>query len=375
MQWFRRQYTHRIHLFSVLLAFVWADFGWTDTEVAISPVVECGPQFRGLRPPRAPGLPSYFPEEVDPYALTQVGQSDPERKLVSALGVNPATFDLSQRKASVANAIQTSYPGYQVTHLASGGEGIVFLVADENRGDSKVIKAMKAPGNGRSIHSFNNEPVIHEAIQRADAEGAKHVLVAPETSAIEVNNWAEPVLHLKWASGGDLKAALEKFTSEATPEDMLRAWREIALGVRALHRAGIVHRDIKPGNILLHKEANDPSHRLFVSDMGMALFLDGERNFPTSLVGGSFPYMSANQSDGKPPSFQDDTFALRVTFMEMLEGAPYHNQTVTLSRKAKERFPSPLVNIASTWYGSVDDLIAAIDAAASHFPSPRTLSH
>jgi serine/threonine-protein kinase len=105
-------------------------------------------------------------------------------------------------------------------------------------------------------------------------------------------------------------------------EDAVRIGREIASGLQAAHAAGVVHRDVKPGNILLG------SAGAVIADFGIALALqqaEGERLTKTGLSVGTPHYMSPEQATGDQPlDARSDVYSLGCVLYEMLVGEPPH---------------------------------------------------
>ncbi len=94
--------------------------------------------------------------------------------------------------------------------------------------------------------------------------------------------------------------------------------REAARGLQAAHEQGILHRDVKPANILVSFEGI-----VKVADFGMAsIALDEESTVPPGEVRGTLAYLAPEQILGEPPGVAADIFSLGATFFEMLTGQP-----------------------------------------------------
>ncbi len=119
------------------------------------------------------------------------------------------------------------------------------------------------------------------------------------------------------ASVSDLQRSLphESFT----PAELEPYVRQLSAGLAYLHRWGIIHRDIKPRNMLLF----DGGSRLAISDFGIssvAGFAESRRNF--CRPSGTIAYMSPQQLNAEPPSISDDIYSFGASLYELLTGKP-----------------------------------------------------
>jgi hypothetical protein len=98
---------------------------------------------------------------------------------------------------------------------------------------------------------------------------------------------------------------------------------ELAEGLHAVHRAGIVHRDVKPSNVLL-ASTDVPGRRFHakLGDFGIAYLLDGDRVTSPGLVMGTAAYLAPEQARGEAPTPAADIYALGLVLLEALSGEP-----------------------------------------------------
>jgi hypothetical protein len=102
-----------------------------------------------------------------------------------------------------------------------------------------------------------------------------------------------------------------------TPHETARVGAEVGAALAAAHRRKIVHRDVKPGNILVREDGS-----AMISDFGIAQALGDTTITATGLVHGTPAYLAPEVARGDPSSFASDVFSLGSTLFAMLEGAP-----------------------------------------------------
>jgi tetratricopeptide (TPR) repeat protein len=127
-------------------------------------------------------------------------------------------------------------------------------------------------------------------------------------------------ISMEYIEGPDLATVLDrkgKIPADAA-EGILRQALD-ALGYA--HRAGVIHKDIKPSNIMLTEDT--PAGRVKITDFGIARVVTDQIGFSRTLsVRGTLPYMSPQQIAGEPADAQSDLYSLGITFYEMLAGEP-----------------------------------------------------
>lgn len=147
---------------------------------------------------------------------------------------------------------------------------------------------------------------------------------------------------MEFVSGGTLKERIEDLASkgESLPLDAAtRAVLEVADALAYAHGRGMVHRDIKPGNIMLTE-----SGRAVLTDFGIAKILSGPTFTATGAMVGTPAYMSPEQGLGKPGDERSDLYALGVLYYQMATGRlPYDADTplAVILKHVNEPIPSP----------------------------------
>jgi serine/threonine-protein kinase len=123
-----------------------------------------------------------------------------------------------------------------------------------------------------------------------------------------------PVLVLEFLEGEDLGARLERVGPEAV-DVVLGRVREAAAGLAHAHAKGVLHRDVKPSNLML------VDGRVRILDFGLAAVEGSDKLTTTGMVMGSLPYMPPEQLRGEEVAAPADQFALAVSAFELLTGA------------------------------------------------------
>jgi serine/threonine protein kinase len=161
--------------------------------------------------------------------------------------------------------------------------------------------------------------------------------------------------------------------------------REVAAALDHAHAHGLVHRDVKPANILLRDGADEQSARqAILTDFGIAKILEGVQLTATGMSMGTPDYMAPEQVSGDPVGAQTDVYALGVVYFEMLTNVlPFSADTpiAVLLKHMSDEPPSPrllvpdlpatldevlrraLAKKPRDRYASAGDFAAAIDAA------------
>lgn len=208
-------------------------------------------------------------------------------------------------------------PGYKIQHrVGQGGMASVYLATQESLDRLVVLKILDVNGPIASetlIERFLSEGRIVATLNHPCIITIFDIGIANDSLYIS----------MEYIEGGDLKTRMEL---PITPDDALDYIAKIGSGLDAAHKMGVVHRDIKPGNIMFR----DPDTPL-ITDFGIAKQTDGIDNdlTATGLFLGSPNYVSPEQADGIEIDGRADIYSLGCMFYEMLAGKkPYAAATV-----------------------------------------------
>jgi len=211
--------------------------------------------------------------------------------------------------------------GYRVLRqLGEGGMGLVFEAEDIRLKRRVALKVMK-PEVAAKEH--NRARFIREAETAAKVE---HDHICPIYQVGEENG--VPFIAMPFLKGEALDARLKR--QKPLPiADAVRIGLEIAAGLAAAHEAGLVHRDIKPGNVWLEEDrpgarksaALARSARVRILDFGLArLAADDMQLTQSGAIMGTPSYMAPEQARSKPVDHRADLFSLGVMLYEMTTG-------------------------------------------------------
>jgi len=228
----------------------------------------------------------------------------------------------------------TLVAGYRVeSRIGAGGMAMVFRARDEKLGRTVALKIL-APalaGDREFRERFDRES---RAVAAVD-----HPHIIPVYAAGE----ADGVLYLamRFISGGDLRSIVKR--EGPLPGDRaISLLSPIAAALDAAHRVGLLHRDVKPANILIDTSPDRPEHP-YLSDFGLAKGATSA----TGLTGtgqflGTPDYSAPEQISGKPVRPQTDQYALACVAYAILTGThPFgHDESMAVRKTGTRRAAS-----------------------------------
>jgi serine/threonine protein kinase len=212
--------------------------------------------------------------------------------------------------------------------LGVGATGTVFSALDQAVGQKVAIKI---------LHPDLNDDRNRERLRReVRAARSGHPNLVPVFDLYEGDGHV--FLSMELVEGRSLKMILKELGRLETDE-VVRIGRQIAAALDHLHAQGVIHRDIKPGNILL-----TPDGTAKLCDMGLARPLEeGMTVTETEMVVGTPAYMAPEQGLGNDLTAASDLYGLGLTLYQCLTGSvPLTSETAvaTLTRRQRERPPA-----------------------------------
>ena len=211
----------------------------------------------------------------------------------------------------------------EISSLGSGGTATVVLAEDATLGRLVALKRVHPLGDARRHSRVHREALIGAALSHPNLVSVYDVLAGDD---------GEPVIVMEYVEGETLRDALERGSGFALGE-AVRVIGGVGAGLDAIHRRGVVHRDVKPANILLGTNG-----AIKLADLGIASAADRTRITIDGAVLGTFSYMAPEQLEGDRPTTAIDVYALAAVAFEVLSG-----------RKARlERNPLALAHALAT---------------------------
>jgi serine/threonine protein kinase len=217
---------------------------------------------------------------------------------------------------------------YQIIEeLGSGGMGRVFKVFDSKIKEVVALKLLnpEIAADEETIERFSNElkfarKIVHKNVGRMydlnEEKGTHYIL-------------------MEYVPGEDLKSFIIRSRQLAIGTAISIAV-QISEGLKEAHRLGVVHRDLKPQNIMIDKEGNAR-----IMDFGIARALEEKGATEAGMIIGTPAYMSPEQAEGRQADQRSDIYSLGIIIYEMVAGkAPFEGKTTfDIIKKQKTEAP------------------------------------
>lgn len=203
-----------------------------------------------------------------------------------------------------------------VAQLGRGGMGVVWRAVDEVLGREVAVKELRT-------YSDADGPELADLRLRMQRE-ARAAARVKHSGVVAVHDVAEvdgrPLIVMELVDGPSLETVLRE-RGTLDPREAAGIGAKVMDALAAAHRAGVLHRDVKPGNILL-----DRSGRVVLTDFGIAAMDDPGDGAATQLTRtghlvGSLDYLAPERAQGADPGPSSDVWALGATLYAAVEGS------------------------------------------------------
>ena len=239
--------------------------------------------------------------------------------------------------------------------VGSGGYGVVYRVLEEAVERYVAVKVIKSEHANQPefIDKFENEARL--------VANLEHMNIVPLYTYWRDEHGA--FLVMRYIKGGSLRDVL-KHQGALSLAKTIRIVEQIAHALHISHEASVVHRDLKPDNILIDERGN-----AYLTDFGIAKQVDRDDS-ATGSIKGSFAYLSPEQIESRSVTPQTDIYALGVMLYEMLSGQhPFHDTPVTMM--IMKHLSEPLPDLSLVRPDLPENLDRIIETATSKAPPER----
>jgi len=262
--------------------------------------------------------------------------------------------------------------------IGRGGMGEIYRATDETLGRAVAVKVLAERYAGdESVR----ERFTREALAAARLSGRPNIVTIFDVGEAG----GRPFIVMEYLGGGSLDEKLRE--GPVAPGQAVVWLRQAANALDAAHAEGVVHRDVKPGNLLLDRDGT-----LHVADFGIASAAGMDSMTKTGTVIGTAGYLSPEQAQGDRASPASDRYALGIVAWELLTGSrPFEGDTAAAEAAAHVHADVPRISEArpdlpaeldavfdralakdpGARYGSAAELVADLDAAL-HDAAPAT---
>ncbi len=221
-----------------------------------------------------------------------------------------------------------------IDHIARGGMADVYLAEDvdlQRKVAMKVMLDVLTTIDTQFSERFRREARI---VAQLNHPNIVHVYNVGNTPT------GQPYIAMQFIEGGSLQDKLKQLAERKkllTTEQALNIVRQIAQALGAAHKAGIVHRDMKPANVLIRTDGAP-----VLVDLGIAAIKGGQKLTQTGSVIGTPAYMSPEQVRGVPLDGRSDLYALGIMLYEILAGIPPFEADESIAILHKQVYEEPL---------------------------------
>lgn len=210
--------------------------------------------------------------------------------------------------SSRAPPVSSLGPYTDLEFLGQGGMAKVFKAHDQRLGRTVALKFIR-----------DDDPrLVGKLLREARAQArVEHPYVCKVYEVGEING--HPYIAMQYIDG----SSLSRLKAAMTIEQKVSAVIDVALALHAAHRIGLIHRDVKPSNIMVER-GEDGRFIPYIMDFGIAREVEGSGEAMTETIEGTPGYMAPEQATGGAASLdrRTDVYSLGATLYDLLIGAP-----------------------------------------------------
>lgn len=230
--------------------------------------------------------------------------------------------------------------------LGQGGMGSVYLAHDRELDRKVALKVIRADmaANPESLRRFKQELLLARQITHRNVIRIFDLARAENIEFITMD----------YVEGEDLHGMLRR-KKKLEPAEAANIMVQVCRALEAAHGEGVIHRDLKPQNIML-----DKAGRVYVMDFGIARSMAASGMTQTGALLGTPDYMSPEQAKGLPLDARSDLFTVGIIFYEILSGTVAFDADTTMGKlwKRTSEPPPPLTALDKTIPAALSDLVS-----------------
>ena len=243
-----------------------------------------------------------------------------------------------------------------IRHLGSGGMASVLLCEDERLGRQVAVKRLHADSPVDVEQRFNREAKLGASLNHPN-------LVSVFDTATDDEG---VLIVMEYVDGEPLSRALRR--GPLTPDEVRRMVCELGEALDHAHSQGIVHRDVKPGNVLIREDGVTK-----LADLGIATAADGTRITRSGTVLGTAAYMAPEQLDGGVAGPPADVYALAAIAFEALSGRKGREGRTPMEIAHKIATEGP-PDLREAWPGAPKEVARVLQRGMARDPDGRPAS-
>lgn len=241
-----------------------------------------------------------------------------------------------------------------VKQIGQGGFGTVFKAFDQRLKRSVAVKVLAPDLAAQSVY---RQRFVREARSAAAVKHPHIVLV------YEVEEQPLPYIVMELVEGPTLQQHYDA-GQRFTVGEIVTIGHQIAGALAVAHAQSLVHRDIKPGNILIESSGDHSLNEIKITDFGLARMLDDDSLTRSGMISGTPMYMSPEQTRGESLDGRADLFSFGSVLYMLATGCPpYQNgSTLDVMRQVARSTPAPIHSINPTIPSWLCDVISKLQA-------------